>query len=97
MVVRRHNIARMKKCPYCGKEYPDDATVCELDANPLVAIGRANAALLPTVKMTRLDKLFANSSGIFFWGADARLLFGIIGVLGCKHPHRSKKRMDLFP
>src|SRR5580658_2890128 len=21
----------MKKCPYCGKEYPDDATFCALD------------------------------------------------------------------
>src|SRR5450631_722739 len=27
----------MKKCPYCGKEYPDEATVCQLDANPLVS------------------------------------------------------------
>jgi hypothetical protein len=26
----------MKMCPYCGKEYPDDAVVCELDENPLV-------------------------------------------------------------
>lgn len=26
----------MKTCPYCGKEYPDDAVVCELDENPLV-------------------------------------------------------------
>jgi uncharacterized RDD family membrane protein YckC len=21
----------MKKCPYCGKEYPDDATICAID------------------------------------------------------------------
>ena len=27
----------MKKCTYCGKEYPDEATVCDIDANPLVA------------------------------------------------------------
>ena len=26
----------MKTCSYCGKKYPDDATVCELDQNPLV-------------------------------------------------------------
>ncbi len=26
----------MKACPYCGKEYPDNAVVCELDENPLV-------------------------------------------------------------
>ena len=26
----------MKKCPYCGKEYPDDATVCVVDTELLV-------------------------------------------------------------
>jgi hypothetical protein len=26
----------MKTCSYCGKKYPDDAIVCELDQNPLV-------------------------------------------------------------
>ncbi len=25
----------MKKCTYCGKEYTDDVTVCQLDAEPL--------------------------------------------------------------
>ena len=27
----------MKTCPYCGKEYPDDVAVCEIDRNPLVS------------------------------------------------------------
>jgi hypothetical protein len=26
----------MKKCPYCGKEYPDEATMCAIDETPLV-------------------------------------------------------------
>ena len=26
----------MKKCTHCGKEYADEATVCEVDARPLV-------------------------------------------------------------
>jgi hypothetical protein len=25
----------MKTCPYCGKEYPDDADVCAIDRSPL--------------------------------------------------------------
>jgi hypothetical protein len=25
----------MKKCSYCGKEYPDDATICTVDQQPL--------------------------------------------------------------
>ena len=27
----------MKKCPYCGKEYPDDATECVIDNQPLTS------------------------------------------------------------
>jgi hypothetical protein len=26
----------MKTCSYCGKQYPDDANICELDHNPLI-------------------------------------------------------------
>jgi hypothetical protein len=29
----------MKECPYCGKEYPDDAAVCTVDQTPLAARG----------------------------------------------------------
>ena len=33
----------MKKCPYCGKQYPDETTVCALDGNSLdgVAMDRS--------------------------------------------------------
>ena len=86
----------MKKCTYCGKEYSDEATVCELDANPLVATKSAKAAPTPTVEMTGLNKLFSNSSGIFFWGLDARLLWGIVGVLACKHPTARKNAWIYF-
>jgi hypothetical protein len=29
-----HGPAEMKKCPYCGAEYSDDATVCAIDQTP---------------------------------------------------------------
>lgn len=39
----------MKRCKYCGKEYPNDMTVCPIDQNPLqssneadIAVGRAS-------------------------------------------------------
>jgi hypothetical protein len=86
----------MKKCTYCGKEYPDMATVCELDANPLVVIKGANAEPPPTVEMNWLDKFFTNSSGFFFWGASANMLLGMIGVLACKHPTARKKAWIFF-
>ena len=28
----------MKKCPYCGKEHPDDATVCSIDQTELTPL-----------------------------------------------------------
>ena len=30
----------MKKCPYCGKEYPDDATICAVNQQPLQEVIR---------------------------------------------------------
>ena len=33
----------MKKCTYCGKEYPDDAAVCAVDQQPLVPEGQSLA------------------------------------------------------
>ena len=29
----------MKKCTYCGKEYPDEAEVCAIDQEPLEKTG----------------------------------------------------------
>jgi hypothetical protein len=44
----------MKKCTYCGKEYPDEATVCTVDHQPLVPDGQlaaqSSAAAMPSAK-----------------------------------------------
>src|SRR5713101_7056390 len=39
MITSRYS---MKKCSYCAKEYPDDATVCLIDGEllPGLAVGR---------------------------------------------------------
>jgi hypothetical protein len=76
----------MKKCEYCGKEYPDEATVCDLDAYPLVASKEATARMLPSNEMNWLDKQFANSGGILGYGGIFRWAMSIIGVMACKHP-----------
>jgi hypothetical protein len=86
----------MKKCPYCGKEYPDSAAVCEIDHNPLTSAKAASTPLGNNAEMTGLDKYFAKSSGIFFWGFYPRLLWGFIGVLACKHPTARKNAWIYF-
>ena len=35
------DITSMKKCPYCGKEYGDDATYCAMDQSPLDPSGKS--------------------------------------------------------
>ena len=31
----------MRKCPYCGREYADDAALCVVDESPLIGQGEA--------------------------------------------------------
>lgn len=37
----------MKRCPYCGKEYTDDVTVCPLDGEPVVNPGERCNRIAP--------------------------------------------------
>src|ERR1700678_2698062 len=87
----------MKQCSYCGAEYPDDATVCAIDENPLVDIKAATTVLRPAAKMTWLDKQFLDTSS-GFWGYkwNFALTLSIIGVLGCKHPTARKNAWILL-
>ena len=59
--------ARMKKCTWCGKEYSDDATVCAVDAQPLVQIetnlsGKSSSGN-PELKHTLFAKINTIMSG----------------------------------
>lgn len=75
----------MKKCTYCGKEYPDDATECAIDHHPLTP---ATASAAPEPKqsashpvkpalMTRLRSLHLYLGCIF---APMLLLFALTGI-----------------
>ena len=65
------SLTRMKKCTYCGKEYPDEATVCERDEQPLID---PNAPKPPPITKPK-----PNLVGIRGW-----LLLLAIGLyLGC--------------
>jgi len=39
----------MKDCPYCGKQYPDDAVVCPLDQQPLGGPAESHQKRVPAV------------------------------------------------
>jgi hypothetical protein len=77
----------MKKCAYCGKDYPDDATVCAIDQTPLTAAGQTPSAAAapktsapPAVKpalMTQLRTWHLYLGCIF---APMLLLFAITGI-----------------
>lgn len=76
----------MKKCNYCGKEYPDDATVCTVDHQPLTGdTGQpkqnppAQSVSKPVkpALMTRLRSLHLYLGCIF---APMLLLFAITGI-----------------
>ena len=90
--------ARMKKCTCCGKEYADEATICEIDANPLASSKVAAAALHPTCEMTWLDKQFSNPSGSYPLSISWKFVtpMSILGVIACKHPTARKNAWIIF-
>jgi hypothetical protein len=76
----------MKTCPYCGKEYPDDAVVCAIDQTPL------SPARSPLPKMTqdeehlRLLSIFhyvvGGLAGLFALFPIIHLIFGLVMIFG---------------
>ncbi len=39
----------MKKCTYCGKEYPDETTACAVDGQPLLAASTGEPSVLASL------------------------------------------------
>jgi hypothetical protein len=67
----------MKKCPYCGKEYPDDAVVCELDQNPL-ASPKSNGARINLSKSHLKQQPITTTRILSVFGFS--VLSGLCGV-----------------
>jgi len=87
----------MKRCSYCGKEHPDDATVCDRDGEPLVDPAKPLPPKPPTPPaietMNWFDKMYAKTSmfGILLCIFCACTFpFGLIGIIACKNPAARK-------
>src|ERR1700722_7366901 len=77
----------MKKCDYCGKEYPDDASVCALDQQPLRLV---NPPLLDRPAFTPvgdaqqiIDNEHLNLLSIFHYLVAGLALAGLLFI--CLH------------
>lgn len=74
----------MKKCSYCGKEYPDDTVVCAVDQNPLVP-AKPKPVLTQEEEHLRLLSIFhyvvSGLAALFALIPIFHLIFGLIMIL----------------
>jgi membrane protease YdiL (CAAX protease family) len=72
----------VKRCDYCGKEYPDDVAVCTIDRNPLLDIsGLKEKELVPPPYRERTDSDLVYPE--YRWSArDGWKFIGMITVFG---------------
>src|SRR3954462_12075803 len=82
----------MKRCIYCGRKYPDEATACSLDQQPLELINSPSATSTPSdsqptkrcppqVLVPAILWLVANFLIVGFFTVAASFVFGLLTAL----------------
>lgn len=80
----------MKTCTWCGKEYPDEATVCSLDQHPLTSSNPSPTAATevqpssgwpPQVVVPAVLWLVVNFLLVGLFTVGASFLFGLLTAL----------------
>jgi hypothetical protein len=80
----------MKKCPYCGKDNPDDATVCDVDQQPLDSETRENSPPEPPIDMRAYLAQRPWQVKLAVGILAANLLVGTIGTFAEMLTHRAR-------
>lgn len=81
----------MKKCPYCGKIYPDDAVVCPSDQRALIVSGvapdspRRHSIVIRRFTVASLFKIVAIGCMTSFFSFS--VLMGFLSLFGAHTVH----------
>ena len=70
----------MKKCTYCGKQYPDEAVVCAVDGQPLQPVASPGAAPPVTAAHHRSRKLLSYIAPVRA-GLVLAIMYAFFGVI----------------
>lgn len=64
----------MKRCPYCGAEYPDNVLVCETDQTPLESVTRKHEIVSENDKTRQPRMVSRRDSWLIFSGIPFSVL-----------------------